>query len=112
MAGSPVAVKTPIQKVKPAANLSQKKREFVAPPTHPGKVLLLQFMNPLGLTVEALAARTGHSIGYIDALTRQHERVSEVFALALDREFGTGSEVWLNLQKFTDDFIRGLNEKA
>ena len=110
MASSPVPVKTPI--LKPAANLSQKKRDFVARPTHPGKVLLLQFMNPLGLTVEELAARTGHSIGYIDALTRQHERVSEVFALALDREFGTGSEVWLNLQKFTDDFIRGLNEKA
>ena len=105
MASSPVAVKTLTQKVKPAANFSQKKRDFVAPPTHPGKVLLLQFMNPLGLTVEVLAARTGHSIGYIDALTRQQERVSEVFALALDREFGTGPEVWLNLQKFTDDFL-------
>ena len=110
MAGSPVAVKTPIQKVKPAANLSQKKREFVAPPTHPGKVLLLQFMNPLGLTVEVLAARTGHSIDYIDALIHQGDRVSEVFALALDREFGTGPEVWLNLQQFTDDFYE--KEKA
>ncbi len=74
------------------------------PPTHPGKMLRSLFMDELGLTAAELSARTGHPAPYIEALTRQEERVSEAFAVALGQVLGTGPEVWLNLQKFTDDF--------
>lgn len=61
-------------------------------------------MQPLKLTVEEFAARTGYSVSFIGALTRKEERVSEAFAQALSREFGTTHGFWLNLQQFTDDF--------
>ena len=82
----------------------QKKWEFVKAPTHPGEVLLGAFMQPLKLTVEELAAHTGCSVSFIEALTRKEERVSEAFAKAMSREFGTTHRFWLNLQQFTDDF--------
>ena len=81
------------------------RRERTAPPTHPGEILLEEFMQPLGLTVEVLAARTGHPVSYVEAVTRQQERVSQAFAFALASVLGTGVDVWLNLQQFTDDFV-------
>lgn len=103
MATAQVKVKAP-ESTKTAPRPAQKKWEFVKAPTHPGEVLLEAFMQPLKLTVEELAARTGYSVSFIDALTRKEERVSEAFAQALSREFGTTHKFWLNLQQFTDDF--------
>ncbi len=80
------------------------RRERTAPPTHPGEILLEEFMQPLGLTVEELAARTDHPVSYVEAVTHQQERVSQAFALALASALGTGAEVWLNLQRSVDEF--------
>ncbi len=85
------------------------RRERTAPPTHPGEILLEEFMQPLGLTVEVLAERTGHPVSYIEAITRQQERVSQAFALALANVLGTGVDVWLNLQRSSDNFASKIS---
>jgi addiction module HigA family antidote len=104
MATAQTALKKPVPRTKAALRSSGKQWEFVAAPTHPGKMLRSKFMDPLGLTAEVLAARTAHPVAYVEALTDQRERITKTFAVALGEVLGTGPEVWLNLQQFTDDF--------
>lgn len=104
MATAQTALKKPAPRTKVAQHSTGKQWEFVAAPTHPGKMLRSKFMDLLGLTTEVLAARTIHSVTYVEALTNQQERVTKDFAIALGKVLGTGPEVWLNLQQFTDDF--------
>ncbi len=88
----------------PQLRKSYPRRERTAPPVHPGKILLSEFMHPMDLTVEELAARTGHAAPYIEAFIHEEERVSETFAQALGQVLGTSAGLWLNLQRSTDDF--------
>lgn len=105
MATAQIGVKSSSQRKKSDPQPPKAKRDFVVAPTHPGKVLKSKFMDPLGLTVDELAARTSHPASYIEALIRKEERVSVDFAHALSHVFGTTHRLWLNLQQFTDDFV-------
>lgn len=66
--------------------------------THPGTVLLEDFMKPLGLTANALALELRVPANRIGAIVKGERSVSADTALRLARYFGTTAQFWLNLQ--------------
>lgn len=72
------------------------------PPVHPGEVLLEDFLNPLGLTQTAFAARLRIPLQRLNDLIRARRGVTPDTALRLARALGTSAELWLNLQEVWD----------
>src|SRR5262245_14004586 len=66
--------------------------------SHPGKVLLEEFMKPLGFTAYALAARCRMDRVRLERIVRGKARVNADTALRLAKFFGTKPEFWMNLQ--------------
>ncbi len=71
-------------------------------PTHPGEMLLEEFLTPMGLTQRDLA--TGISVPYqrVNDLIHQRRGVTPSTALRLARFFGTTPGFWMNLQSRWD----------
>ncbi len=71
-------------------------------PTHPGEILLEEFLEPYGLTQKELAERIGVSYPRVNELVHGKRGVTPDTALRLARLFGTTPEFWLNLQQAYD----------
>ena len=65
----------------------------------PGEILLAEFMQPLGLSAWALAAKLNISEEDLNALTEGRSPLTEELARKLGNFFGTSAEFWMNLQK-------------
>ena len=67
-------------------------------PTHPGEMLLHEFLTPMQLTQRDLA--NGIRVPYqrINEIIRGRRGVTPATALRLSRFFGTSPDFWLNLQ--------------
>jgi antitoxin HigA-1 len=72
------------------------------PPVHPGEVLKEEFMEPLGLSANALARALLVPVNCISAIVNAERSVTADTALRLARALGTSPEFWLNLQKQYD----------
>lgn len=70
--------------------------------THPGEILLEDFMKPLGLAANALALALRVPANRIGAIVKGERAVSADTALRLARYFGTTAQFWLNLQTSHD----------
>ena len=71
-------------------------------PTHPGEILLEEFLIPLGQTQVALAAHLGVPVQRVNELIRAKRGVTPETAWLLSQAFGTTPEFWLNLQAAYD----------
>ena len=79
-------------------------------PTHPGEMLLEEFLNPMGLTQRDLA----------DAIHVPYQRINEIIngrrgmtpatALRLSKFFGVSPDFWLNLQLRWDLYFTQQSE--
>ena len=67
-------------------------------PVHPGEVLLEDFLNPLGMSANALAK----ALRRINDVVRGRRGVSADTAMRLARYFGGDARSWLNLQTAHD----------
>jgi addiction module HigA family antidote len=67
-------------------------------PTHPGGVLLEEFLTPLGITQVELAAHIGVPVQRINEIVRGKRGVSPETAWLLSQALGTTPEFWVNLQ--------------
>ena len=76
--------------------------ERVYPPMHPGRVLELEFMKPLGMTAYRLAKAIGVDPPRVYDIVHGKRSISADTALRLARYFGTSPEFWLNLQVHYD----------
>ena len=65
---------------------------------HPGEVLKLDFMEPMGITAYALAKAVGVDQTRISQLISGKRSFSADTALRLSRFFGNSPEFWLNIQ--------------
>ena len=74
----------------------------VRPPVHPGRVLELEFLGPLGMTSYGLAKAIGVMPPRAYEIVRGERAVSADTALRLGRYFSTGAEFWINLQSRYD----------
>ena len=71
-------------------------------PTHPGEMLLEEFLKPLGMSQAAAARKMRISSSRLNALIRKKRRVTVQTALRLADSFHTSPELWLNLQMSWD----------
>ena len=70
--------------------------------THPGAILLKEFLEPMELTQKALAVHIGISVQRINEIVRGKRGISPDTAWLLSEAFGTSPEFWLNLQSAYD----------
>lgn len=69
------------------------------PPVTPGEVLRTEFMEPFGLSANALAKALKVPPNRITAILNGQRAITADTALRLARYFSTGPQPWLNLQK-------------
>lgn len=67
-------------------------------PTHPGEMLVEEFLDPMQITRQQLAEAIHVSYQKIDELINQNDSVNPSIALRLARFFGVSADFWLNLQ--------------
>lgn len=67
-------------------------------PTHPGEMLLEEFLKPLDMTQTELAERIGVPINRVNEIIRGRRGITVDTALRLERLFGMDAQFWLNLQ--------------
>jgi antitoxin HigA-1 len=68
------------------------------PNIHPGEVLLEEFLNPLGISQNALARATGVPPRRINEIVLGKRGVSADTAVRLAAALGTSERFWLGLQ--------------
>ena len=71
-------------------------------PTHPGEILLEEFLIPKKMTQQELAKRMGVPVQRINTLINGKRGVTPETAILLSRIFKTTAEFWMNLQIATD----------
>ncbi len=71
-------------------------------PVHPGEILREDYLEPLGLSVNALAKALKVPAPRINDIVRERRGVSADTALRLARYFGGDAQSWLNLQSAYD----------
>ena len=67
-------------------------------PTHPGEILVEEFLVPMGFTQAEAARRMGISTNRLNELVRGKRGVTAATAIRLAALLGTSAELWLNLQ--------------
>ncbi len=67
-------------------------------PTHPGEILLEEFLNPLGLSQVAFAAHIGVPVQRVNEIVRGKRGITSETAWLFAEALGTSPEFWLNLQ--------------
>ncbi|HEX3529506.1 MAG TPA: HigA family addiction module antitoxin [Thermoanaerobaculia bacterium] len=72
------------------------------PPTHPGEMLLEEFLKPLGISQSAFAIRLGVSFPRLNEIIRGKRSVTPDTALRLARVLGMSADFWLGLQQDWD----------
>jgi len=68
------------------------------PPTHPGEMLLEEFLLPGGITQTDFAERIGVSYVRLNAVINGRRGVTPDTALRLERATGMDADFWLDLQ--------------
>ena len=82
------------------------------PPTHPGEMLLEEFLKPLGITQSEFAIRLGVSFPRLNEIIRAKRSVTPDTALRLARVLGISADFWLGLQLDWDLWHAIKNSKA
>ncbi len=82
------------------------------PPTHPGEMLLEEFIKPLGLTQTKLAARLGISYPRMNEIVRGKRSVTPNTALRFERVLEMPADFWLGLQQDWDLWHAMRTEEA
>jgi antitoxin HigA-1 len=79
-------------------------------PPHPGRSVLHDCLEPLGLSVAAGAKALGVTRQALNNLVRGSAAISAEMAIRLDKAFGGGAETWLRLQAAYD--LAQMEKKA
>ena len=80
-------------------------------PTHPGKMLLHEFLGPMNLTQRELADAIHVPYQRVNELVNGRRGVTPSTALRLARFFGTSEGFWMNLQ-LRWDLYRAMRDEA
>lgn len=81
-------------------------------PTHPGEVLLLEFLEPLGITQVDLAAHIGVPVQRVNEVVRGKRGITPETAWLLSEAFETTPQFWMNLQANYDLVVRRPNREV
>ncbi len=72
------------------------------PPTHPGEMLLEEFVKPLHITQTELAQKLGVSYPRLNEIIKGRRSVTPDTALRLSQVLGMPADFWLGLQQDWD----------
>lgn len=70
--------------------------------THPGEVLLAEFLEPLGVSQVQFAEHIGVPVQRVNEIVRGKRGVSAETAWLFSAAFGTTPDFWMNLQTTHD----------
>jgi addiction module HigA family antidote len=70
----------------------------IAPPVHPGEILLEEFLKPMGISQYRLAKDINVPARRINEIVHGQRAISADTALRLSRYFSLSERFWLNLQ--------------
>jgi addiction module HigA family antidote len=73
-------------------------------PTHPGEILLEEFLKPMEMSQIELAKKMGVPIQRVNTLINGKRDMTAETAILLSRVLKTSSEFWMNLQVAYDLF--------
>lgn len=88
------------------------------PPIHPGKILMEEFLAPMGISQYRLAKDISVSPRRINEIVHEKRSITADTALRLGRFFGMTPQFWMNLQnrydlETTEDLIgKRLNNEV
>ena len=80
-------------------------------PTHPGEMLLEEFLNPMGITQRDLADNIHVPYQRINEIVNGRRGITPSTALRLAKFFGMSADFWMNLQLRWDLYFARQNEK-
>lgn len=87
---------------KPRRPLVRRRLPTELPPTHPGEMLLEEFLKPLGISQSAFAVRLGVSFPRLNEIIHARRSVTPDSALRLAQVTGMSADFWLGLQSDWD----------
>jgi antitoxin HigA-1 len=67
-------------------------------PTHPGEMLLEEFLKPMGITQRELSDSINVPYQRINEVINQKRGITPSTALRLAKYFGVSEDFWLNIQ--------------
>ena len=79
-------------------------------PTHPGEILLEEFLKPMAVSRSAFAKHIGVPVHHVNAVIGGTTQVTPELAWLLSNALGTTPQFWLNLQA-AHDLARSRPEK-
>jgi antitoxin HigA-1 len=82
------------------------------PPTHPGEMLLEEFVKPLKLTQTELAQKLGVSYLHLNEIIKGRKSVTPETALRLSHVLGMSAGFWLGLQQDRDLWLAMNSPRA
>lgn len=71
-------------------------------PTHPGEMLLEEFLKPMGVSQVAFARHLGIPLQRLNELIKGKRGITPDTAWLLSMALGTGPEIWIDLQSSYD----------
>jgi addiction module HigA family antidote len=71
-------------------------------PSHPGEILLEEFLRPMGLSQVAFAEHIGVPVQRVNEIVRGKRGITSESAWLFSEALGTSPEFWLNLQNNYD----------
>ncbi|MCZ6803161.1 MAG: HigA family addiction module antitoxin [Proteobacteria bacterium] len=80
-------------------------------PTHPGEMLLEEFIGPMGITQKKLATLIHVPYQRINEIINKRRGITPSTALRLAKFFGMSEDFWLNLQLRWDLYKTKQTEK-
>jgi antitoxin HigA-1 len=81
-------------------------------PTHPGEMLLEEFLKPMGLTQRDLADAIHVPYQRVNDIINGRRNVTPSTALRLGKFFNMSAEFWMNLQVRWDMYFAQQDEMA
>ena len=81
-------------------------------PTHPGEILLEEYLIPMGLTQRELAEAVRVPYQRINEIIHRRRGITPSTALRLAKFFGVSADYWMNLQLRWDLYHAQKDEKS
>ncbi len=81
-------------------------------PIHPGEILREEYLQPLGLSVNALATKLRVPATRLHEIVKERRSITADTAMRLARFFGGDAQSWLNLQTAYDLRLAEISHAA
>ncbi len=79
-------------------------------PTHPGEMLLEEFLGPMGITQRELANAINVPYQRVNEIINGRRGITPSTALRLSRAFGASADFWMNMQLRWDLYFARKSE--